>query len=344
MRFCLPAVASVALMTITACATHQTGPNRSITIADDVALARELVERNLSSFYGFDATRQGMLRNEILTARMFIVDVEYHDYEARLTKEIQQEGLAATLASLGLTTSATLLSPPGTKTILSGVATAVTGADKAYNEKILLSNTIQALQTQMRADRKEQAAVIYAKMFKADGMITPIGEYTLSMALSDVGAYYQAGTIASALIGLSRTVATKEVNSDHAKAAAGPNPRAVTGVKVLASPPTAAITSQRPGIIRDVSAPLKRFTPPPPPPSETRIGAYEKGMQTKDMRFVLDVLCRPRTEGDLGVPGSPARKALAKFLADNQRTSVETLDRNAFIDVQELNEAGKKGC
>ena len=80
--------------------------------------------------------------------------MEYQVYEANLTKEIQDEGLLGTATLLGLTTASTLVSPAPTKTILSGLATGVAGLDKAYNEKELLSNAMQALQTQMRADRK----------------------------------------------------------------------------------------------------------------------------------------------------------------------------------------------
>jgi hypothetical protein len=171
---------------------------------------------------------------------MYLADIEYHYYEARLTREMQEEGLAATLASLGLTTASTLVAPAETKTILSGIATAVIGADKAYNEKELLSNTIQALQTQMRADRKTQAALIYAKMYKDAGnntkVLTPIYEYTLPMALSDAETYYQAGTIASALIGLSKTLANAEQNADQAKCEHGPNLVAVCDVRSVAAP------------------------------------------------------------------------------------------------------------
>ncbi len=186
------------------------------------------------------AQNQAAVRNQIVTARMYIADMEYHYYEARLTREMQEEGLGATLVTLGLTTASTLVGSAGTKTILSGAATAVVGADKAYSEKELLSNTIQALQTQMRADRKTQAAVIYAKMFKDASnntkTITPIVEYTLPMALSDAEGYYQAGTIASALIGLSKTVANAEQNADQAKSQAGPNPAAVSDAKATSAP------------------------------------------------------------------------------------------------------------
>jgi hypothetical protein len=227
-------------LSIAGCTSVQTGPIRPITIADDVAYTRPLAEPDLSTFYNAPPASQAAVRNQIVTARMFIADIQYHNYEARLTREVQEEGLGATLATLGLTTASTLVGSASTKTILSGAATAVVGADKAYNEKLLLSNTMQALQSQMRADRKAQAAVIYAKMFKDTGnntkTITPIVEYTLPMALSDADNYYQAGTIASALIGLSKTVANAEQNADQAKAQAGPNPGAVSDAKVTAAP------------------------------------------------------------------------------------------------------------
>jgi hypothetical protein len=109
--------------------------------------------------------------------------------------------------------AATLVPVVQTKTLLSALATGVTGLDKAYNEKELLSNTVQALQTQMRADRKTEAGVIYGKMYRDTGnntrKITSIAEYTLPMALSDADTYYQAGTISSALIGLSKSPSGK---------------------------------------------------------------------------------------------------------------------------------------
>jgi hypothetical protein len=232
-------------LSVAGCTSTQEGPIRPITIADDVASAKLFADTTLSNFYNSPGSNPGELRNEIITARMFIADMEYHYYEARLTKEVQEEGLGATLTSLGLTTAATLLPAASTKAILAGAATAVTGADKAYNEKELLSNTIQALQTEMRADRKTQAAAIYAKMFKDNGnntkSITPISEYTLPMALSDAETYYQAGTIASALIGLSKTLANAEQNADEAKSQKGPNPAAVSDAKGIAAPMSTSV-------------------------------------------------------------------------------------------------------
>jgi len=333
-------------------ASNQLGPTRPITIDDDVLSMRSIAvaaPEDLKTFYDAAPSNQASMRNQIVTARMYIADMEYHTYEARLTREMQDEGLLATAVSLGLTTSATLIPVTQTKTLLSGIATGVTGLDKAYNEKELLSNTVQALQTQMRADRKTQAAVIYAKMYKDVGntrAITSIAEYTLPMAFSDADGYYQAGTVASALIGLSKTLATAEHNADHAKSAAGPNPGQVTDAKMRAAPladQPAVPLNRRPTTIRDVNTPLATLVPPRLPAGSTRIGVFEANMSAKDMRSVLDTLCLSGSS-DLGSAGSPARKALARFLTANSKPSSENIDRNVFLDIQDLQIVGKRNC
>jgi len=225
-------------------ASNQLGPERPITIDDDLAWLRPQIESNIITFYQARPADRAALRNEIITARMYIADIEYHRYEARLTREMQGEGLLATATSLGLTTTASLIPVAQTSRLLSGIATGVTGLDKAYDEKQLLSNTMQALQTQMRADRKAWAAEIQAKMVGSDKTTpTPIAQYTLAMALSDADSYYQAGTIASALIGLSKTVANAESNAAQAKADSGPNASAVSQARATANrtaPPAAS--------------------------------------------------------------------------------------------------------
>jgi len=249
---------------------------------------------------------------------MYIADIQYHYYEARLTREVQEEGLGATLATLGLTTASTLVGSAGTKTILSGAATAVVGADKAYNEKQLLSNTIQALQTQMRADRKTQAAVIYAKMFKDAGnntkAITPIVEYTLPMALSDADNYYQAGTIASALIGLSKTVANAEQNADQAKSQAGPNPGAVSDAKVTAAPISDAIIPPAGRVSGNSSRPAGsgQTTQPPASGSGNAGGQRSSGQSQQKPGAVLVALMQTGNADKK----KAAQAALQTFLSD----------------------------
>src|SRR3979490_605953 len=108
MRTVITSVAFVAsALSIAGCTSTQGGPKSPITIAEDVAYPRPLAEPDLSTFYGAPPSTQAAVRNQIVTARMYIADVQYHYYEARLTREVQEEGLGATLATLGLTTAST---------------------------------------------------------------------------------------------------------------------------------------------------------------------------------------------------------------------------------------------
>lgn len=301
----------VPLAVLTGCVSDQLGPPRPtpITIAGDVALITPLAEPDINYFATSSPINQAAIRNQVITARMYIADLEYSEYEARLTKEMQTEGFLATAAVLGLTGAGSLITAAETTRILSGVAAGVTGLDKAFNDKILLSNTVQALQTQMRADRKAQAAAIYAKMLQGSGAVkipTPIGQYTLPMALSDCERYYQAGTIASALIGLSKTVANAENNADTAKDQAGPNASQVANTKAIAVPTSTPVA---PTIIRTLTAPL---------PSQQRVvitasdrqNPFEQSLTVPEIEQVQSGLC-VAPDGKLG---QSTRQAISQYL------------------------------
>src|SRR5262249_9782930 len=80
------------------CTATQLGPERPISIEEDVANIRVIAEPDLSRTRIITVAE----RNQIITARMYIADLEYHKYEAKLTRDLQTEGLASTLAILGL--------------------------------------------------------------------------------------------------------------------------------------------------------------------------------------------------------------------------------------------------
>jgi hypothetical protein len=263
--------------TFASCASHQIGPNRPVPIETDVAMVSSIAYPQDLATFASNYPDKAAARNEMLTARMYATDMEFQVYEANLTKEMQDEGLLGTASILGLTTASTLVSPAPTKTILSGIATGVAGLDKAYNEKELLSNAMQALQTQMRADRNAQAAQIYARMFTTDKKPTPISQYTWTMALSDAETYYQAGTITSALVGLSKTTARAAENAAAAKAATGPNAPQVTTAQEIASPPP-AIPPERAAFVAPLPSPHTHTLPLPKPIlwNPTGVNPFEK--------------------------------------------------------------------
>src|SRR5690242_17074716 len=67
-------------------ATHQIGPVRAITIEEDINSMRPLAslsDGNLANFYSYSADKQASIRNQIVTARMYLADIQYEGYEAR---------------------------------------------------------------------------------------------------------------------------------------------------------------------------------------------------------------------------------------------------------------------
>jgi hypothetical protein len=312
---------------IAGCTATTLGPERPISIEEDVVNIRPVAQPPLENFYQLSLARQASARNQIITARMYIADLEYHKYEAKLTRDLQEGSLAATLTTLGLTSTASLITVASTSRILSGAAAAVTGAEQAFDDKVLLANTIQALQTQMRVDRQTQAAAIFAKM------ATPIDQYTLPMALSDVDHYYQAGTLASALVGLNKTAATAEQNATTAHDLAGPNGDMVVGIKAVASPPpstTAALTSSpatNPNLLRTTVAPsqgagqIRTITIPATATTDTTItdpdpsAPLERGLKSSMARDIQSALCQ--TPAPANTPrvalGAETRAAIQAF-------------------------------
>jgi hypothetical protein len=176
-------------------------------------------------------TRAKQWRNEFLALKMATIDSAYRVYEERLTHDDSAINLSGTLASLGLTTAASLVPAAQTGKVLSATATAVTGATAAYDKDILLSQTIQALQTQMRADRTNIAIQIQNKMSKCD-----LSNYPMGLVYSDLAAYERAGTLSSALIGINKTVTNAANAAERAKArgggARGPDERAAALAQV----------------------------------------------------------------------------------------------------------------
>jgi hypothetical protein len=181
-----------------------TEPERLYSIDDEVAAVRAYNDNPDMWRKYAGAPDQDAFRNNIITTRMYAIDIEYTKYEAALTHEGQGVDFATKLASLGLTTTAGLIPVLQTSHALSEAATGVNSLDSAYNDKVLRSQLIQNTQAAMRIARHDQAAIIFANMQ------CPVKLYPLGRALTDLEAYYRAGTFASGIMKLSQTVLKAE--------------------------------------------------------------------------------------------------------------------------------------
>jgi hypothetical protein len=151
------------------------------------------------------------LRNELITERMYLVDQAYYDYETKLTHDDEFVGALGSLASFSTSAVAGAIPLAAATKTLSVVSSGITAGTSFYQKDFLLSQTIQALQKQMRTDRDNQAAVIYGRMHCA------YNQYPAAIAFSDLEDYARSGTLSSALLGLNKTTTQAQTQAKTAK-------------------------------------------------------------------------------------------------------------------------------
>lgn len=153
------------------------------------------------------ATNKAQARNAILNDLMAMIDVNYYDYEKNLHKDNAVKNTVADIVTLGLTAAATAVGGEETKTILSAIATGVVGSNTAIDKNVLQNNTVQVLELEMRALRAEREQSLIAGMGASDE------KYPLQSGIRDVIAYYYAGSLTDALMGLvQKTGSNAETN------------------------------------------------------------------------------------------------------------------------------------
>jgi hypothetical protein len=174
------------------CKTLEGGPERIYSVSEELAAARATIEALTSQYYNGGANE--IVRNEIISRRMYIIDVEYSVYEEALTRERQEVGFITSTTAQGLNVAGALFTPAETVRILSGLAGGVGAIRGYYDSEIVVAKTIQIAQGQMRMLRDQVSTKIKSAMGQ------PLSQYPLSLALSDLEDYYRAGTLAAGLI------------------------------------------------------------------------------------------------------------------------------------------------
>jgi len=145
-------------------------------------------------------------RNTIIEARMAEIDVAYFQYESRISAEIRSGNFATSVAGIliGAAGGQSSGAAAANYAALGGV---LSGATAAYQKEVLLNQSLQAFISQMRANRNRKKTEIIGKLAEKGDV------YTLQSALSDLAEYYQAGTLASAIAGLTEKAQQAEKSS-----------------------------------------------------------------------------------------------------------------------------------
>jgi len=202
----------VILMT-TSCVTLTGFPERSVNITKELELlqpylAPEAITRyeskNIEDRKGLS---QRAWRNEVVNARVREIDISFNQFQQQLF----QEGVGSTLATdwtvLSLNMAGTLVSGNWPK-YLSGASALTVGGKASFDKNAYFEKTMPALLATMVAKRKEVLVKIW------DGLSKDIDDYSLNFALSDLDAYYCAGTILGAIIEVTETAGSTAKKAD----------------------------------------------------------------------------------------------------------------------------------
>lgn len=169
-------------------------------------------------------------RNKVIVEKMYLIDQAYFDYETRLTHDDQFISALGSLATLSTSTIGAAIPIGHATRTLSAVTAGITGGVGLYDKDVLTSQTMQALQNQMRADRDNKAAVILARMQCS------YAQYPAPLAFSDLEEYARAGTLSSALLGLNKTTTQAQTQAQTARNTAAATAKAAKANGAAPSP------------------------------------------------------------------------------------------------------------
>lgn len=188
----------------TGCASFSGYPERATPqdqLIDEVkpVLSRIEIEKCMKS-----ETKQ--CRNKVIAAGMLVVDTNFSLFEKALFRENRQTSFGATVTTLGLNIAAAV-NPSAT---LSAISAGIIGTKEAFDKEVLLDRAVLAIHSQMRAQR----TIVAVRL--REGMRSTPEEYPLGIALTDLEAYYEAGTLLSAFIGITESagVASAKANGE----------------------------------------------------------------------------------------------------------------------------------
>lgn len=182
-------------------------PKKQIQQLEDVFNKTDLIKE----YYAPNATEPDKrnARNTMIDSRLALINLNYNQFIARfsVTKETIDFGTEVT--QLGLNLATTAVGGAEAKTILAAVASGVTGAKLAVDKNFFFEKTVPVLVTTMNAQRKVALAPLLI------GMTNDAATYSLSRALSDIDAYYLAGTFVGALQTIQAEAGAKDAKAEQ---------------------------------------------------------------------------------------------------------------------------------
>lgn len=201
------------LATMTGCGTAGF-PRQSYNEKKQIKQLEEVFEKPamITRFYGMtNATeaKKTSARNQIITGRIALIDLNYNQFIAQFSVTKESVDFSTEVTELGLNLATTVVGGATSKTILGAASSGVTGGKLALDKNFFFEKTVPVLITSMNAQRKHALLPILTGIGKSTD------DYPLAQALSDLDAYYFAGTFIGALQAIQADAGGKEAQADR---------------------------------------------------------------------------------------------------------------------------------
>lgn len=181
-------------------------PKKQIRQLEEVFNKTDLIK----AYYATNATETDKrnTRNTMIDSRLALINLNYNQFVARFAVKKESLDFGTEATELGLNLATTAVGGAGTKTVLAAIASGVTGSKLALDKNFFFEKTVPVLITSMNAQRKVMLLPVLA------GMNKNTERYPLAQALSDLDAYYFAGTFVGALQAIQADAGNKEIEAN----------------------------------------------------------------------------------------------------------------------------------
>lgn len=198
------------LLLSTACTMlrHGGSPPPSFNIQDDLKALQDEYGSAVAIKNVYQNGPTADKRDRMIAGRLVMMNLQYLQFIKSLNAEKQFIDTATEILVLSLNLSAASVSGETVKTILSAVSAGVVGSKIAIDKNFYYEKTMPALVASMNAQRKLMLTPIL------QGLGESLDVYPVEKAVTDLEAYYQAGTLIGAINAIQATAAEKEKEAD----------------------------------------------------------------------------------------------------------------------------------
>ncbi|MEJ0089733.1 MAG: hypothetical protein WDM80_08330 [Limisphaerales bacterium] len=182
-------------------------PDKQIKQLEDVFNKTDLIKEYYAT--NADEAVKKNVRNKLIDSRLALINLNYNQFVARFAVKKESLDFGTEVAQLGLNLATTATGGEEAKTVLAAIASGVTGTKLAIDKNFFFEKTVPVLITTMNAQRKVTLAPLLI------GMTNDAITYSLSRALSDIDAYYFAGTFVGALQTIQAESGAKEAKAEQ---------------------------------------------------------------------------------------------------------------------------------